>query len=231
VEHAKLVLGEFDQLTKSVEEYNRAKDSSCTIGILPSFSNYAIPEILSGFRSTYPQVEIKLAMEWSGQLIEMLLQEKLDLAFVNADEDLLISLPDSMEAEPFLEDHLVVVCSQTYHTPQKGFLTVEDLEGIPFLTSPSDATIAKTTAKLFETYHVRPNEVCVCTSIESLINLIRSNMGVSIMSSGIARQYDDIQKIPLKPDYHIKTALVYQRNKKKLPALRLFLHYIHGTGL
>lgn len=228
VEQAQRVLGEFDHLSTMMKDMLDSQNNSVSIGIMPSFSAYGIPETLALFKKKYPQCSTKLTMEWSGQLIEKLLRRELDIAFVNADDTLLETLPENIKIEPFLDDQLMYITGESGFMHGSKIVEISALADLPFLAPPKDASIHQLLENMFKEHGISPNVVCVCTTIESLINLVRSNVGITVMSSGIAKQYPGIRMLPLSPSYHLQTCVAYDRSVKPNPAKRLLLNYLNG---
>jgi len=65
---------------------------------------YLLPELLGRFRERYPAVEIELRLETSGRALELARSHAVELAVIGG-----LVVPAELEAEPLLEDEIVLI--------------------------------------------------------------------------------------------------------------------------
>ncbi len=80
-----------------------------TVGLMPSVANSVLPDVLAEFKSSYPDVTLRIVEAYSGSLLDQLNSGKLDLAVVNNSTSL-----GRVAIMPLFRDYLVLV---TRHTP------------------------------------------------------------------------------------------------------------------
>ncbi|WP_071705923.1 LysR family transcriptional regulator [Murdochiella vaginalis] len=230
VERAQSVLREMDELGRIVELRRREIRSSLSVGLLSTLSHLNIPEYIMGFRQHYPNIQIEIQIGWSSELITRVKTQELDAAVTNVyfSKD---NEPDPrLNIIPYFEDTIAVVAARRSRVGSKAYLTMDDLSDIPVIGLDNKTSIRMQMNDIFSNMHRSPKIVCTCPDIDSLLGMVRANIGITFLSSGVARSYlrKDLVSIPLRPIYKTQTAMVtYKRNTSSY-ALRLFEDYFNG---
>ncbi|WP_066923131.1 LysR family transcriptional regulator [Murdochiella massiliensis] len=230
VERAQSVLREMDELDRIVKLRRREIRSTLSVGLLSTLSHLNIPEYIMGFRQHYPNIQIDIQIGWSSELITMVKTQELDAAVTNVyfskDKD-----PDPrLNIIPYFEDKVVVVAARRSRVGDKTYLTMDDLCDLPVIGLDNKTSIRMQMNDIFSTMHRSPKIVCTCPDIDSLMGMVRANIGITFLSSGVARPYlrKDLVSIPLRPIHKTQTAMVTYKRKTSSYALRLFEDYFNG---
>ena len=117
------------------------------------------------------------------------------------------------------------ICAYAYHGQA-------DYEGSDYSDIPVSYThlLEKTTSiraemdDIFKQCGVHPNIICTCPNMDSLISMIRADMGVTFLSSGVAKAYKtpDLCCIPIRPAYRTKTAMITRETATPSEPLQYF---------
>ena len=83
---------------------------------------YILPPIIAGFWKTYPGLEITLELDNSRMIVSRILDNQIDLGFVEGYET-----TSGIQAQPFLPDPLVWIASPTSSLANKDMVDVTDL--------------------------------------------------------------------------------------------------------
>lgn len=75
-----------------------------TVGLMPSVANSVLPAVLAEYKSSYPDVTLRIVEAYSGSLLDQLNSGKLDLAIVNNSSNL-----GRIAIMPLFRDYLVLV--------------------------------------------------------------------------------------------------------------------------
>jgi DNA-binding transcriptional LysR family regulator len=105
------ILGDVYEAQRYLREASGSVTGDLTIGLMPSVANSVLPEVLAEYKSSYPDVTLRIVEAYSGSLIDQLYSGKLNLAVVN-----MTSALDRAVIVPLFSDYLVLV---TRHTPGK----------------------------------------------------------------------------------------------------------------
>lgn len=228
VTQARRVLDEMEALEQLVATYHQSLKHTLSLGMMPNLANYYIPQYLNSFQFLYPHIETKLYLEWSHILIDKVLRHEIDFAFINISPEQINAISKDLKVIPFLEDHLVVIGHS--HGVLEGLseMTIADLQHYPLLMYPPQASISQILNRLLLSQGIEPHIRCICPTMESLIDMVKADMGIAIMSSGGAKQYTDIQTVSLFPVQKIDTALVMLKQSSLSLEQQYFLDYSNG---
>ncbi len=76
------VLGQAEALERWLDDYRAGRSGTLRVGMIDAASLYVLPSAVRTFREQQPDVELQLAVERSGVLLERLRRYELDLVFV-----------------------------------------------------------------------------------------------------------------------------------------------------
>jgi DNA-binding transcriptional LysR family regulator len=94
-------------LSAQIKELNEGRTGEVRIGTTQGRMRILMPELLGRFKKQYPNIELRIISNTTGQLLEMLANNKLDVAIFS---DLGYSLPH-LKRQVVLEEHLYLVIS------------------------------------------------------------------------------------------------------------------------
>lgn len=123
--HAQQVLKAVAETTRAVQESENQATGRVTLGVPQSTAEmYALP-LFRTLAQDFPQIELEIFDEISGQLIRGLLQGRLDLAVVVSDEDAKL-----LHSEPLFDEELYLV-SRPDQRPKQKAIEVQALCHLP----------------------------------------------------------------------------------------------------
>lgn len=111
---------ELSQLTREGGEIS--------VGATFSIGEYLLPNLLRKFRNSYPNVEIKVRVVNTSQVMDDLLHHRVDLGIVEGTVD-----AQSMVVTPWLTDELVLVCHPAHAFAKRASISLTDLASAPLL--------------------------------------------------------------------------------------------------
>ncbi len=227
---AAAILSQVDELLQSMELQRRESGCTLSIGLLSTLSHLNIPQYLNGFHAAYPDIHIELQVAWSSQLIHRVLSKELDAAITNIFLSKDIQPDPRLNIQTFLEDYIVVLASSECALAGREQVTLEELADYPIIGLDKQTSIRMQMDQIFTDYPVPHKLVCTCQDMDSLVGMVRGNLGITFLSFGVAQQYlsSQLSAIPLHPVYHTRTALISLKERSDIPTLKLFEDYFHG---
>lgn len=232
VRRARQILEEADQLSQSMDLCRREMLGSLSVGLLSTLSHLNIPEYISGFQALYPNIQIKFQIAWSSTLIDQVLHRELDAAITNIHLEKGRADP-RLKVRVFSEDVITVLCSRKRKIARRDFVTMEDLADEPVIANEKSTSIRMSMDAIFAASGVHPPViVCTCPDMESLIGMVRANIGICYLSSGVAHQYiagGELVAVPLHPTYYTHTAMITLADRRDDSlSLQYFEDYFYG---
>jgi DNA-binding transcriptional LysR family regulator len=148
-------------------------------------SLYVFPALLREFQRVHPQSEIKI---WAGATDKCLAAIRAGTADCG-----LLTLPiesPDMVTVPALEEELLLVTSPTHPLARKRRIVADDLRGYHFVLFESGSNTRRAVDEFFLRENIEPRIVMETENVEIIKALVRSNVGVTIISfQSVAREF------------------------------------------
>jgi DNA-binding transcriptional LysR family regulator len=80
--YARRVLGELERARQAVDELRQIRTGRVALGLPPSATLSLLPAILEQYRERYPAVEVQIVEEMTDELVQQLVDGRLDLALL-----------------------------------------------------------------------------------------------------------------------------------------------------
>ncbi len=123
------------------------KDFTFIMGSSFTIGNYILPNYLGEIKKRIGN-EVFMNVDWSGKIIEQLLDKKIDIALIESPV-----MEDGLIYREWVEDELVVISNQ----PIKKQLAADDLLEFDWICRNEDSNTRKLTAEAFEEIGVQCN--------------------------------------------------------------------------
>jgi len=197
-DEAQAVLARAEGVADTVRRAALGEQGRLRIGFTSSTALHPlVPSLVRRFRGIAPAVALILEEAGSGELIEALLHERLDAAFVRSS----VAAYGELRVDPVLDEPMVAALPSDHHLASKGAdaLPLGDLAVEPFVlyrrhAGPGlyDAILAACHAADFSPFVVQE-----APRLTSTISLVAAGLGVSIVPASMQRL--DHQAVVYRP--------------------------------
>jgi len=191
---------------------------SLKIGCIETTMAFKVPDILTRFTDAYPDVDLEFRSLMRSELINDVINYKLDAAFVSAP----INSPE-LEQLHIKEEQLVIL------SPQQGPELKEMLAAKPLKIIVFDQGCvfrARLEAWLNAKGIIQYKSIVV-NSLEAIINFVEAGLGISILPADLITHYYAGRKIKThtlnKELGTMTTVLIYRKNIPQTKALKAFV--------
>ena len=79
VQYARKILNDLEALENSMKNYSSLQKGTLTVGLLWIFGYLGLSELVSGFLDVFPNIDLKVKVNGSSKLLEMLYQREVDV--------------------------------------------------------------------------------------------------------------------------------------------------------
>ena len=117
VGRAREILRAAQALQEEMSLYAGLRKGTLTLGIITSLQCIDFGDMLSAFCSSYPDISVNILQEGTYRLVELLLERRIDLAFVNLPEG---GLPAGLEFAKLGEDRYSLAVSRLHPLARAG---------------------------------------------------------------------------------------------------------------
>lgn len=224
VEHAQKILVDTELLENLMTDYANLNTGSLRIGALSIMSPLKIPNLISNFRKKYPKSKITILEDGSNNLQMAVKNNMLDVAFV-----ILNGTPEPVLTTINLGQSGIYVAVNKNHPLSKAkSISFKQLGKENLVVSGDSFVLQKIILEALASKHMQSNVVCKCNQIDSCLDLVNSNMGISFCSKEVAEYYR-FPNVVIKPLHPVKNRhiyLIYRKNPNYYPLLQEFIKYV-----
>ncbi|MCB2000842.1 MAG: LysR family transcriptional regulator [Rhodoferax sp.] len=136
-----------------------------------------LPRVLDRFGRSHPQVEVELVPHPAGPPLQALLDGRIDIDIVAGK----VARAD-VSSQLLFEDDLVALVSSAHPLAARSFVTARDLAGQTYITSSTTPEPGLEYERLFRPARVEPEHFLQVGLTEAVIEMVRVNRGVSVLS-------------------------------------------------
>ncbi len=231
VQYAVKTLEAADMLMQTAQEKYRKDQAYISLGVLTIYPAINISSMMRKFQEDYPAISLQLTFHKSVELVDMLLRKKLDAVFANVSTDELDKETlDKLVMDVFWEDRLHVVLSDKHPLYGRDTLAVEDILDERMLFNDFRSSVRLQLHQEVRRKGYALPKSSECPSLSNMFNFIQGNMGISVLTAGVAKSYllPGMGCIPIEPPLRTKTALI-MRKEGRTPALKQFGEYFRNN--
>ncbi len=185
VEEAKAIFSKLGEATQRVKKIAENVSGEFKLGYISSTYSSVITELVHYISEKYPFAVFKLYEVPSSKQITALENGKLDLGILRAPV-----VSSKLETEVWFRDHFSIVFSkETYDIHAEEHISM--LRDAPFIFFNRDYApdYSLTLFEICAGYGFTPNVVHESNNIQSILQLVESGLGVSIVPSGVLKNY------------------------------------------
>lgn len=218
---AEKILAELSALELDFKGFREGKKGSLKISTQCYTAYHWLPRIIKYYKQVSPDIDIHINSAATDRPLEFLLSGELDVAIVRSR----INNP-SIHYEPIFEDQLFAILSTQHPLAKKKKIAITDLQDqelfFPY-NDPQSGNIPIVEI-LMEQQQVKPKHLHRIHYTDAIIEMVNSNLGISIMANWIIKPYVETRDIvarPLPPE--VSNRKWYAATCKKDSAIQNFM--------
>jgi DNA-binding transcriptional LysR family regulator len=191
---------------------------------------YLLPPIIGRFYKRHPRINLSMSILNSQDIIEHVLDWRLDVGFVEGDAAYLSS---QLKIRFFARDHLVLVLSP--HHPWRHMQTIkpQHLQKGVLIVREQGSGIRESIDKAFTPLVGPIQPLMTLTDNETIKQMVISGVGVAIVSLfSVQRELlrgDLVQLAIVDVDIHPQLSLIQRADKQLSQAARTFTQFLHPS--
>lgn len=224
MDYAVDILNTRNMAISTLSDFNKHIHGTLSLEASTTPCNTIVPELIKSFSSLYPEIKFNIMEKGSGEIIKDIINLDCEIGLVgNSTES------DKIKSYSVMEDSLVIVSSPELKLPKK--IALDDLKKYKFITREKNSATRKTLENALKGINnglLELNVCCEVNNLETAIQLVKSGIGISIVSRSVINNYINLGLL----NYSIIDGLDLKRNiylvtnsKRTLtPAARAFLN-------
>lgn len=219
-EYAAQISGIFDDMEKGMRNYDAF--GVLRVGASITIGSHFLPNYVKAFYARRPGTEIRALIEPSDRLEEKLLSSGLDLALMEG-----MAHSPALVSEPYMEDHLVVICQARGGFVQGQTLSRETFCAQRFLLREHGSGTREIFEQVMEQAGLHVEPVWEAMSTTALVNAVVNGLGITVlphrMVLGALRRGMVVSVRVEGLEFRRKYYIVHHRSKYLTASARAFL--------
>ncbi len=183
---ARKILREHDTALIEISEIAGSEHGRLRVGSASAmFATAQLPKILEHLKKKFPNGEITVSSGTSLVLVEKIMHNEIDVAFVSLPVD-----NSNILTEMLFSDVMVAISHPSHPLAKKKTISAAALAKEDLILGEQGGNARRMIDEFFDSAHVRPNVVMELSRQEAINKMVENNMGVGI--SGIKYVTRDI---------------------------------------
>jgi len=226
-EYSERLLHLIDEINGAMNEFGSGEVGRLVLGASNTVGIYVLPKFLGEFKELYPKAEIALNIQNRQEAVEQCVASELDFAFMQDPP----KHPD-LQAEFFMKDELVIVCSPKHRWAGKGHLTMKTLSSEPeaIILREEGSGTRGIIEYVIKRFGIERKVTMELSSSEGIKRAVEANLGVAVLSRNVIKNEIENKTLVALPirDLNTKREFFIVRNKKRkfLPLMMKFYEFI-----
>jgi len=213
-EYSERLLKLIDEMNAVMNDFSSGDVGRLLLGASSTVGIYVLPSYLGDFKEIYPKAEIALMIQNRQEAVEQCIAGELDFAFMQDPP----RHPD-LQAEFFLKDELVIVCSPKHRWANRDHLTMKTLisEPEPIILREEGSGTRDLIEYVLKRFGIERKVTMELSSSEGIKRAVEANLGVAVLSKAIIEnelKNKSLVCLPIK-DLNTKRDFYIVRNKKR----------------
>lgn len=219
-------------LTRIGDSVNEIKDlkpcqnASIKIGIPPMIGVFLFPHIFAEFRKQHPMIKL-IPIEAGSMVIQKLLEDgNIDIGIITKSNS-----RSALEIHPITAAQVHVCLPHSHPLNRLSCIPFAKLSDQPFILLKEDTYNRQVVMNECQKYQITPQIIFSSSQIDTIINLIELEVGISFLFDAIAQKYPNINSLPLEEPISSPIVLAWNRKRYLTGASRVFIDFISHIRL
>nr|WP_275983738.1 LysR family transcriptional regulator [Paenibacillus hamazuiensis] len=219
-DYALTILSLAEEAVRAVQEKPHPS-GPLVIGVVETVTCGNFMNALSDFQSSYPEVSLSLVTGTSSELLAMVMDRRLDGAFVTGDIP-----PAQLIFEYTVKDEIKLL------THEKGGV-YPDLSSAKWAVSPKGCPFRKVLEEWLDSEGISLRNVIEIGSLETLMSCVKSGLACTLLPASVLKgEYRSLRAYPIpEPFRFTSTSLVRRSDRFSGKAFAAFAEMVRVNGL
>lgn len=219
--HAQRIFLELEQAETAIHELEGLQRGELRVGVVQTVNDYLMPLLASAFVDRYPQIKL-LVDELPTEAIE----EGLEQGELQVGLGFMPSSSQSINAQPLLEEQLVLIVRNDHPLAQRAYSTVAALDQLPMVMLSNTFCTRRLWEESASLTPAQPRVIMEMNTVSSIIAVVEnSSLATVLPRLTFARKMSDhLVAIDLiEPTPSRQVGLMWHRENYLCSASRVFL--------
>lgn len=228
LDYADRIFDQVGELYRALDELQGLERGFLRLGASSTAGLYILPPVIARFWDRYSKLEVTLEIGNSGQIVERIQKNELDLGFVEGIENV-----PGIQSQIYLTDRLIWIASSQSDLARNPTIQPGDLNAEKFIWRENGSSTRQIMAQWIEDHGIQPQRSIQLLSCEGVKRGVISGLGISLVSArSIEMELAEgsIVIIPVE-DFNVEQPLnIISRKDHRSSVITLaFLAFLHKS--
>jgi len=197
--------GSFQKIEHTIEDIRKNKKLPITtlkIAAVSSAASTILPKVLDRINQQFPELNFLIEETSSSQALNLVQQKICHLALIRTPVDTNLLLHSGLKFKTLQQHSVKLIVSSVHELAEQKEIEVEKLKDEKFINYNEERShsLYALLEKVCLFAGFTPNTICVVSELLTIINLVKHNVGISIMPEDIIQiaNTDKIKSLTLK---------------------------------
>jgi DNA-binding transcriptional LysR family regulator len=190
-------LAALDSAAEGIKRLGKWGQTRLRIGASHAVSEYLLPQVIRELKLKHPSLELHVLSGDTPQIIDLLHQNKVDLAL-----GLAPTTSPGLAVRPIFRDELMFIFAATHPWADGRAITPNEIQKQQFIFYSRSSFTGFLLDDYFRRLQIAPNVIMEVASTSAIVRLVKLNLGISVLAPWAVdweSARDDLKMRPLGP--------------------------------
>jgi len=179
LEIAERILLDANNIKNLVEQYSKRDEGQLTIAATHTQARYALPQVIAGFKKSFPNVHLKLHQAGPDEIVSLLLSGEADIGMATE----VLADVTRLDSFPYYTWHHAVIVPDGHPLEKTKALTLKKIAEYPIVTYHEGLTGRTRIDQSFAEAGITPDIVMSALDADVIKTYVELEMGIGIIAS------------------------------------------------
>lgn len=179
---AREIVAIYENLEQSMKYVNSLR--ILRIGATLTIGNTMMGTLVENLTQKYPDMDVRVFVDNTKIIEHRMIHNELDIALVEG-----IIVRQEIMTDPVLEDNLCIICGKKHPFAAKSSISIEDLRHQDFILREKGSGTRAIFENIMLTHHIPFTTKWECSSRSAIVDAVRHNLGLGILSWRCIEEY------------------------------------------
>lgn len=214
----------FDNIYMELNDSANLATGTIKIGIPPIIGTCVLPDILSEFNKKYPGIKFEINQKAANKIQQLVFEEILDVGFT-----ITPVISNAYQVKPIVKDKNVLIVHKNHPLSGEKIVDYSILKNEEFILLDEEYTLYGNIIAGCYDSNFEPKILMKVSNWDFVVQLVKRNMGISIIPRTILEMYPDKDIVQIDIDHRSSewdVVLIIKKDSYKSPAIKNFIQFI-----
>lgn len=187
IKFSEKVIQEYNDMNLKLKEHLGNEQHKIIIGAVPVMNQYGITGLIASFQKNFPLIHIEFVQKKTKELISLLENGEIDLAFFLTDSIKKIDF----QVYPVIYDELVLVTDENHPLVNRKSISFSEISEEKFVFFDAASGMHEISIDSCKQAGFTPNILYNCNQVDTMLELVSEGLGVALLMEKIISYFNN----------------------------------------